>query len=95
MEWRRVTETERMPSLVVGDTERFGGNTKNCKRFPQPNTEPLPICSAHYRLTRNKTVLQPVASDVHDARRCPGGLVTAGLAAGRQVRRVIWCKVSR
>jgi hypothetical protein len=38
-----VTKTERMPSLVVGNTELFGGGKwKNGKGFLKPNSEPLP-----------------------------------------------------
>jgi hypothetical protein len=40
MEWGRVTETERMPSLVGGNTELADGKSKNLNRFPKPNSEP-------------------------------------------------------
>ena len=36
--WKgRATETERMPSLVVGNTELAGGKLNNRNRFPKPN----------------------------------------------------------
>jgi hypothetical protein len=41
VEWDRVTETERMLSLVVGNTRR-AGKLKNWKGFSKPNTEPGP-----------------------------------------------------
>jgi hypothetical protein len=37
----RVAETERMLSLVAGDTEPIGFKLKNRNRFPEPNFEPL------------------------------------------------------
>jgi hypothetical protein len=37
MEWGRVTETERMPSLVVGNTEPGGGKLKRGNEYLEPN----------------------------------------------------------
>jgi hypothetical protein len=42
MEQGRVTETERMLSLVVGYTELVGGKGKSGKGFSKPNFEPGP-----------------------------------------------------
>ena len=42
MEWGRVTETERMPSLIGGNTELGGGKLKKGKGFLKPNFELLP-----------------------------------------------------
>jgi hypothetical protein len=43
MEWGRVTETERMPSLIGGNTELFGApKAKNRKGFKNRTTEPGP-----------------------------------------------------
>jgi hypothetical protein len=43
MVWRRVTETEHMPSLVCGNTEHAGGGkSKNCNKFGNRTTEPAP-----------------------------------------------------
>jgi len=36
-----VDETERMPSLIGGYTERISSKLKNCKGFWKPNSEPL------------------------------------------------------
>jgi hypothetical protein len=38
----RVTETERMPRLVVGNTELLGSKLKRGNRFAKPNSELLP-----------------------------------------------------
>jgi hypothetical protein len=37
-----VTETERMPSLGVGNTELVGSKLKRGNSFSKPNSEPLP-----------------------------------------------------
>ena len=37
MGWGRVTETERMPRLVVGYTDLVGGKLKKGKGFLKPN----------------------------------------------------------
>ena len=42
MEWGRVTETELMPSLIGGNTERYYGKLKSWKGFLKPNFEPGP-----------------------------------------------------
>jgi len=42
MEWGRVFEIERMPSLVGGNTELIGGKWKNWKEFSKPNFERVP-----------------------------------------------------
>jgi hypothetical protein len=39
MAWGRVVETELMPSLVGGNTERAGGKLKSSKGFLKPNFE--------------------------------------------------------
>ena len=39
MGWGRVTETELMPKLVVGNTELGGGKLKKAKGFLKPNFE--------------------------------------------------------
>ncbi len=39
MEWGRATETDLMPSRVVGNTERAGGKLKKGKGFLKPNFE--------------------------------------------------------
>jgi hypothetical protein len=50
MEWGRVTETELMPRLVGGDTERCCGKLNKGKGFLKPNFERRPkldglVCS--------------------------------------------------
>jgi hypothetical protein len=37
MEWGRVSETELMPRLVVGNAELGGGKWENWKGFLEPN----------------------------------------------------------
>ena len=39
MERGGATETEGMPSLVVGYIEKVGGKLKSCKGFSKPNFE--------------------------------------------------------
>jgi len=39
MAWGRVTETELMPRLVVGNTELGGSKLKKGKGFLEPNFE--------------------------------------------------------
>jgi hypothetical protein len=39
MGWGRVVETERMPSLVVGDTETVCSKLKKGNSFLKPNFE--------------------------------------------------------
>jgi hypothetical protein len=34
-----VAETERMPNLVVGNSDRSDSKLKNRNRFPKPNSE--------------------------------------------------------
>ena len=40
--WRAVTTTERMPSLIGGNTELGGGKSKKGKGFWKPNSGPGP-----------------------------------------------------
>jgi hypothetical protein len=42
----RVVETEHMPRVVGGNTERFCSKLKSCKGFWKPNFEPMPSVSA-------------------------------------------------
>ena len=42
MGWGGVTGTERMPSLIGGNTERAGSKLKSWKGFLKPNLEPGP-----------------------------------------------------
>jgi len=63
-----VTETELMPSLVVGDTELRGGKLKKGKGFSKPNTEP------GQNIVKNRSLGPPV--------RCRVSLLHMQLAAG-------------
>jgi hypothetical protein len=75
MEWGRVTETERMPSLVGGNTELADGKSKNLNRFPNrtPNQGRAGCLHAKFRQVRQvrRVYLCKVSSPDDQCLVCP------------------------
>jgi hypothetical protein len=83
MEWGRVSETELMPRLVVGNAELAGSKLKNFMGFLKPNFELGPNWgAAGPHACEGKFIVQPsIRITGHRKGWCRGGAVITAVVA--------------